>query len=200
MPPSRRLLSVAEQSCAASGKVSAERCANAAANAKAEFEEKAPRFPTREACQRIFSQAGCSLGFSGADGWAGKKSGIYFSPRQTGFLVILTGGDNMSVLPVTLGPPINFSPRSILARDLSVNPKSAHQARQHWQAAAAHGQSSGVYGVDKAPAGKGGEALPPRPPVDPNFDCAAVLEPNARDSADTGCYSCRRRAGGSRRF
>src|ERR1019366_856762 len=70
-----------ERSCSASGKLSAEFCANAAANARSEFDEKAPRFPTRDGCEGVFGRGGCSLGFSGAEGWAGKKSGVYFSSR-----------------------------------------------------------------------------------------------------------------------
>ena len=71
----------AERSCVASGQLSGELCANAAANAQAEFDEKAPRFPTREACERAFGSSRCSVGFSGAHGWAGKKSGVYISLR-----------------------------------------------------------------------------------------------------------------------
>jgi uncharacterized protein YgiB involved in biofilm formation len=75
----------AEQNCILGGKLNAEQCANAAANAQAEFEEKAPRFPSREARERVFAAGGCNLGFKGAEGWAGKKAGICFSPRQAGF-------------------------------------------------------------------------------------------------------------------
>ncbi len=54
-----------ERHCAASGKLPADVCASAAANASAEFEEKAPRFSTREACQRVF-RGGCAIGLRGA--------------------------------------------------------------------------------------------------------------------------------------
>src|ERR1019366_8652508 len=63
----------AQQNCILGGKLNAEQCANAAANAQAEFEEKGPRFPSREACERVFAAGGCNLGFKGAEGWAGKK-------------------------------------------------------------------------------------------------------------------------------
>ena len=63
------------------GKLSAEQCSNAATNVQAVFEPKAPRFPTRAACERVFPFADCSLGFEGAGGWVGKRSAIYFSPR-----------------------------------------------------------------------------------------------------------------------
>lgn len=170
----------AEQNCILGGKLKPEQCANAVANAQAEFEEKAPRFPSRDACERVFASAGCSVGFKGAEGWAGKKSGIYFSPRQAGFRVMVSSPSDMTVTPFALGPRITFSPRSILRKDTRINPQTAHEARGSWrlQPSAAAGASPSAAGDDK----------PPAPPVDPNFDCASVLEPSARDHAETGCY------------
>ncbi len=95
-----------EQNCVASGRFNAQQCATAAANSQAEFEEKAPRFPSREACEKVFATAGCSVGFKGSEGWEGKKSGIYFSPRQQGFRVVATSGRDMAVTPFTSGPEI----------------------------------------------------------------------------------------------
>ncbi len=172
-----------EQSCILGGKLKAEQCANAVANAQAEFEEKAPRFPSREACERAFTSKGCSVGFIGAEGWAGKKSGIYFSPRQTGFRVLVSSPLDMTVTPFALGPRISFSPRSILRKDTRINPEIAHNARDSWRAPPA--AAVGSFGV-ATPATAGDSNAPP--PVDPNFDCASVLEPNARDHAETGCY------------
>jgi len=180
-----------ERSCTLGGKLSNEQCANAAANAQAEFDEKAPRFPSREACEKSFS-GGCSLGFKGAEGWTGKKGGIYFSPRLQGFRVVVASERDMTVTPVSSGAAVNFSPRTILRKDTHINFADAHRARDNWRPTAAAYPSSGggagsQFGVDAPPPGEHG-ALPPPPPVDPNFDCAAVLEPNARDHADTGCY------------
>ena len=170
----------AEQNCILGGKLTPEQCANAVANAQAEFEEKAPRFPSREACERVFASAGCSVGFKGADGWAGKKSGIYFSPRQAGFRVMVSSPSDMTVTPFALGPRITFSPRSILRKDTRINPQTAHEARGSWRL-----QPSEAVGASPSTAG---DNKPPAPPVDPNFDCASVLEPSARDHAETGCY------------
>jgi len=39
--------------------------ANAAANARSEFDEKAPRFPTSDGCEGVFGRGGCSLAFPG---------------------------------------------------------------------------------------------------------------------------------------
>lgn len=178
----------AERACVSAGKFTQEQCANAAANAQAEFDEKAPRFPTREACEHAFGANKCSLGFSGADGWAGKKSGIHFSPRQDGFRIVAGAGRDMSVFPVVSGPAIGFSGRSIMRREAQINPALGRRARESWRAAPAQAAAGGAgqFGVDTPPPGtKAG--LPP-PPVDPHFDCAAVLEPSAKDSAGTGCY------------
>jgi uncharacterized protein YgiB involved in biofilm formation len=168
--------------------LSAELCTNAAANAQAEFEEKAPRFPSREACQRAFASAGCSVGFKGSDGWAGKKSGIFFTPRQSGFLVTVSSERDMTVVPYAAGASIGFSRRSILRKDTRIDPRIAAKARENWRARAASDAGGAAYGVDTPPPGLGRGTLPPPPPVDPNFDCKSVLEPSARDSADTGCY------------
>ena len=50
------------QQCESDHKISAEFCANAEANARAEFDEKAPRFASREACEQAFGHGKCSLG------------------------------------------------------------------------------------------------------------------------------------------
>ncbi len=176
-----------KEACAAARKFTDEQCANAAMNSQAEYDEKTPRFASREACEHAFAGAGCTLGFKGADGWAGKKSGIYFSPRQSGFRVIVANPRDMAVVPVVSGPALHFSLRSILRRDTAINPRVA-AARDSWRppSPVAPG-AAGVYGVDRPSGGDRG-AIPPPPPLDPNFDCAAVLEPSAKESADTGCY------------
>jgi uncharacterized protein YgiB involved in biofilm formation len=171
------------------GKFTSEQCANAAANSKAEFEEKAPRFPSREACEKFFPEAGCSLGFKGADGWAGKKSGIYFSPRQQGFIVAPSGRDAVTT-PFTAGPHIDFSSRSIAKKNASVNSAIGQKARESWRAEPAASPAKGAsqeLGLSNAPAGDRG-AVPPPPPVDPNFDCASFLEPAKDGQSGVGCY------------
>lgn len=172
-----------EYGCRSAGKLSAEQCANAAANTQAEFDEKAPRFPSREACERLFRGAGCSVGFKGADGWAGKRSGVYFQPRQAGFHVNVVSEREMTATPQVLGPSIGFSPRTILRKDTRIDQRFA-RSRELWRPRAAG--AGAAFGV-ATPDGAAGP-LPPPPPVDPNFDCAAVLEPSAKDGAATGCY------------
>lgn len=60
-----------EAGCRSSGKLSERICSNAALNARAEFREKAPSFPSRLECEKLFRR-GCSIGIRGAAGWAGK--------------------------------------------------------------------------------------------------------------------------------
>lgn len=178
-----------EKSCLSGGRISAPICANAAANARAEFDEKAPRYPTREACDRVFPRDRCSVGFSGADGWAGKRSAIYFSPRMFGFRINVLSEREAYVTPMITGPGISFSRRTAMRRDTGVDFAVARQARRNWRPDAQPASGGGEsFGVDTAPPGDGAGAIPPRPPVDPNFDCASVLEPNARGDAATGCY------------
>lgn len=182
-----------EQSCGASGRFNAQQCANAAANSQAEFEEKAPRFPSREACEKVFAAARCSVGFKGSQGWEGKKSGIYFSPRQQGFRVEASSGRDMAVTPFTAGPEIRFSPRPIAKRETAINPNAGRSARDSWRAQPVARDPNGgptpeTFGVDAPPKGGDHAAIPPPPRVDPNFDCASVLEPSVNGQPETGCY------------
>ncbi|MCX7899316.1 MAG: DUF1190 domain-containing protein [Methylocystis sp.] len=169
-----------ESHCASTRKLPASVCAIAAANAAAEFEEKAPRFPSRDACERVF-RGGCSLGFRGADGYAGRRGGVYFSPRQRGFRVDVRSEQDARVTP--LGAGAAFSARSALMRDASIHPRSHDYTPPVAHRAGAASQTA-EFGL-ATPEGPKGGALPPRPPVDPNFDCAAVLEPGSDPT--TGC-------------
>lgn len=172
-----------ERSCIAGSSLGAELCANAAVNAQTAFDEMAPRFPTRGACEQTFGRAGCSLGFSGADGWAGKRSGIYFTPRQSGFRITVSSERQMVVVPFVAGASLGFSPRTILEKDTRIDSRKARAARE---AGRDRLLSGGVeHAADVKPAPLPVDRRAPRM-VDPNFDCAAVLEAGA--DATTGCY------------
>ena len=177
------------QQCAADRKISSEFCANAAANAQAEFDEKAPRFPSRDSCERVHGAGRCNLGFGGG----GKSGGVFFTPRMQSFAVKVVSDRDMSVTPVV--GLISVSPRSILRRDTHINPAIATQARHNLQPPreAARpgfgGAREATFGL-KRPEGTGGPA-PPRAPVDPNFDCASVLEPGT-SAGDVGCWPAHR--------
>lgn len=167
-----------QRHCESSSRLTPAICANAAANAAAEFEEKAPRFPTRDACERVF-RGGCAVGFRGASGYAGRRDALFFSPRQQGFRVILRSSDDIRVSPT--GPDLGFATRTAMTRDASIHPRGSRD--YHAPSAAIGAASAATFGVATPDGAKG--PLPPRPPVDPNFDCAAVLEPGA--DATTGC-------------
>ncbi len=172
-----------EPSCVANGRFTAAQCAAAAAGARAEFEEKAPHFPSREACESLFQQAGCNIGFSSADDGTGTKAALYFTPRRTGFRIFVASPRDLRVLPQAVGEGARFRARPILGA-ARVAPRLAHPPRASWPPPPAAVPPT-AFGVAAPP--RGG-ALPPPPRFDPNFDCAAVLEPSARDSADTACY------------
>ena len=162
--------------CVAAAKLPADLCANAQANAAAEFSEKALRFQDRAQCERALA-SGCELGFVGANGWSGKRGAVYFTPRQEGFRIVVRSALDMVVTPVAKG--LNFFPRSILRRDTHV----AYSSRQTRDA---HAAGAGQIG-DPLPAGVRGP-LPPPAPVDPNFDCDSYLEPSARGDPNPRCY------------
>jgi uncharacterized protein YgiB involved in biofilm formation len=170
-----------EYSCRSSGEVSEQICSNAAANSTAEFNEKAPRFSARAECEQVFRD-GCSVGIKGAAGWEGKKSGIYFQPRQRGFAVQVLSEQNITVTPLTAGGRVKFSSRSALGRNVRVDHKAA-QLGNSWP-------REGDGALEKSNSGAPVErigSVPPRPPSDPNFDCSSVIEPDGKDPS-TGCY------------
>ena len=105
-----------EYSCRSSGQVSEMVCSNASANSAAEVNEKAPRFSSRAECERVFRD-GCSVGLKGAAGWEGKKSGVYFQPRQRAFAVQVLSEQNITVTPLMAGGRVKFSSRSALSRN-----------------------------------------------------------------------------------
>ena len=164
--------------CVSAGKQSAQICEYAQRNAAAEFEEKAPRFASRAACEKAL-QLPCSIGFKGSGPISGRKDSVYFTARSQGFRIIETPGRDATVVPVA--GSLAFQPRSARRLDVSISP----QASKYWDWSARGADSGGGFGVS-SPVGEKG-AVPPPPPADPNFDCAAVLEPSARGSASTGC-------------
>ncbi|HTO78266.1 MAG TPA: DUF1190 domain-containing protein [Methylocystis sp.] len=164
--------------CVSRGGRNPQLCGYAEKNAAAEFEEKAPRFATRAECESALRRP-CAIGFSHSDAWSKRQHGLYFSPRQDGFRIIEASGRDPTVTPVS--GSLAFQPRPTTRLDVSISP----QASRYWNWSNRTAGSAGDFGVS-SPDGRKGE-IPPPPPVDPNFDCAAVLEPSARDSAATAC-------------
>jgi Protein of unknown function (DUF1190) len=79
--------------CVASGAYEASQCRHAERNARAEFDEKAPRFATRAVCERVFAR--CMIG----DIFAGR--GVDFIPTPRGFAIL--SGPRAGALPVLEG-------------------------------------------------------------------------------------------------
>ncbi|MGA9602147.1 MAG: DUF1190 domain-containing protein [Methylocystis sp.] len=164
--------------CVSRGGRSPQLCGYAEKNAAAEFEEKAPRFATRAACESALRRP-CAIGFSHASAWSERQHGLYFTPRQDGFRLMEISGREPTVIPVS--GSLAFRPRPATRLDVSISP----QASRYWNWSSRAAEPGGEFGVS-SPDGPKGE-VPPPPPVDPNFDCAAVLEPSARASAATAC-------------
>ena len=175
------------RNCVSAGKVPSDLCSNAEANSSAEFAEKTPHFPTRPACEQVYGRNECALGFSSGGGAVKAKGGVIFTPRQQGFRIVVKSERDATVIPVATG--LSFSPRSILRRNTSIDPRASHLPRAALRGPAGGGQ----FGVS-SPTGEGGGPLPPPPSYDPNFDCAAYLEPSAKGDARTGCAEAPRRA------
>jgi hypothetical protein len=79
--------------CVASGAYDALDCRRAERNARAEFNEKAPRFAARATCERVFAR--CMIG----DIFAG--GGVDFVPTLRGFAIL--NGPRAGALPVLEG-------------------------------------------------------------------------------------------------
>jgi uncharacterized protein YgiB involved in biofilm formation len=79
--------------CVASGAYDASDCRHAERNAHAEFDEKAPRFAARAACERVFAR--CMIG----DIFAG--GGVDFVPTPRGFAIL--SGPRAGALPILEG-------------------------------------------------------------------------------------------------
>ncbi len=164
------------QACATSGRIAPDICAHAAANAAAEFEEKAPRFPTRAACERTLGGP-CAISLRG---------GVAFTPRQDGFRIVMRGAQDVTTTPLARG--LTFSSRTALRRSTSIDPRAVRPAASGGGQTKAAGPTFGV----PDPVGEK-QPMPPAPPIDPHFDCNAYIEPGAKDGAQPACAPAPRR-------
>ncbi|MBL8588054.1 MAG: DUF1190 domain-containing protein [Methylobacteriaceae bacterium] len=167
--PRGRYVYVSVGACMAAGRLPLAWCENAAANARAAFEEAAPRHATRAACEKAHGAGRCLPAATG--------DGRGFAPRQGGFVITVTGAREASVEPGARG--VAAKPRSVLTRDVSVAGRKETREDAAREEAAGEAESE----APRRPFGK----LPPPVRFDPNFDCASVLEPGARGGSP-GCY------------
>jgi uncharacterized protein YgiB involved in biofilm formation len=159
--------------CASAGKVPKEICKNAATNASAEFEEKAPHFSTRTACESAYGPGACAISLRQSG-----SRGVSFTPRQEGFRLVVRSGNDISAQPIARG--LEFSSRTAVRPAMSINPRLAGLAARGRPGAA------GVVFGSSAPDGVRGP-LPPPVPFDPNFDCAAFVEPSSKGDVQSAC-------------
>ena len=162
-----------EQQCASAHALNADQCRAASLNATAEFDEKVPHFPSRDACEKSAGRNHCMIGEFAGGGSA------YFVPQRAGFLVTIKSDRDMTVVPVPgARSQMGFRPRSILKVD-----RARNLSRGGGGGRGAIGTVS--YG-EAVPNGEGGP-LPPPPKFQPGFDCNALLEPAGKGD-DLGCY------------
>ncbi len=109
--------------CIADGAHGAAQCRQAYRNARAEFDEKAPRFPTRAACERFFPR--CMI----ADIF--RHGGVDFMPVMRGFVFV--EGRRSLAAPVAEGGGVGlFEPRAADRADEAIDPRRAAAARSAW--------------------------------------------------------------------
>jgi len=169
-----------ESACLSDKRFTGKQCHTAAINSQAEFDEKSPRYPTRSACEAVLGPRRCSLGFAAGGVPSGTNRGVYFTPQQSGFRIVVRSENDMSVVPLALSPFLTFQTRTILRPQITRNPRVHEQAEEAFKARTGSELSSPEAGL----AGP----LPPPPPNDPNFDCASVIEQKNGENPATGCY------------
>jgi hypothetical protein len=132
--------------CEQGDRLTSEQCGFAFANARAEFEEKAPRFRGRQDCLRAHRTCSAQIVGSGGLASAGREAAIYV-PRFEGVSVIEKDGRMAGVLPRVGGGSSRFKARAIDRADekvdgrVAVVPDSARRGGRYGN----DPQSSGPY-------------------------------------------------------
>ena len=149
---------------------------------------KLPAFQRVTAARAFSAAAVAVLAFPGQTAGRARNRESDFSPRQAGFRILASPKHDMIVVPYVMGKVIGFSARTIMRRNTSIDLKTARQAWEAWRfgSPSARRPGQGAVGLDDPSPVGNHDSLPPPPPVDPNFNCAAVLE--AGSDATTGCY------------
>jgi hypothetical protein len=101
-------------------------CETAYANARAEFDEKAPRFASRAECERFFRR--CMIG----DIEGGGRR-VAFTPQMRGFAI--ADGRGRQVVPVAEGGGAEglFRPRAVNRPDASASAAARAEAQEAWK-------------------------------------------------------------------
>jgi len=146
------------EACRAAKGLSDSECETAYVNAKAEFDEKAPRFVSRAECERYFRR--CMIGDI-----ADRGHSVTFIPQMRGFIV--ETGRERQVVPVAEGAGAAelFQPRPVGRADDSVNAAKTAAAQQAWKAAIASPAAATPSDEEaNAPANAGPAQTYPLPP------------------------------------
>ena len=137
-------------------------CDTAFANAKAEFYEKAPKFPSRAACERYFRR--CMIGDISEGGRR-----IAFIPQMRGFAI--EDGRERRVIPVADGGGVEFlfQPRAATTPDSYVSGAKTAKAQKDWRmmAASPEAPASGERIPPPGDEGDGGASVPGSPQAYP---------------------------------
>lgn len=109
---------VRRDECIEAGKLSAEQCEFAYRNARAEFEQKAPRYASRALCERAHKRCGAQVSTTGGwDALARGGGGASYVPRFVGIRVSGEGAAGKA-LPIVEGSArIAFTARKVSALD-----------------------------------------------------------------------------------
>ncbi|SEM37369.1 Protein of unknown function [Bosea lupini] len=132
---------VRRDECIEAGKLSAEQCEHAYRNARAEFEQKAPRYASRSACERVHKRCGAQVSTTGGwDALARGGGGQSYVPRFVGIRVTGEGAQGKA-FPIIEGTgKVAFSARQVAALDDQVAARRAVMG-----GGGQHQQASGPY-------------------------------------------------------
>ena len=109
---------VRRDECIEGGKLSAEQCEFAYRNARAEFEQKAPRYASRALCERAHKRCAAQVTTTGGwDALARGGGGATYVPRFVGIRVSGEGAAGKTLPIVDGAARIAFSPRQVAALD-----------------------------------------------------------------------------------
>lgn len=110
--PERGAVYERRDECVDAGVLTPEQCEFAYRNARAEFEQKAPRYASRALCERSHKRCGAQMVSAG--GWEGfGKGGATYVPRFTGVRVTGEGAATRAFPVVEGGGRIVFSGRGV---------------------------------------------------------------------------------------
>jgi hypothetical protein len=135
---------VRRDECIEAGKLSAEQCEFAYRNARAEFEQKAPRYASRAACERAHKRCGAQVSTTGGwDALARGGGGATYVPRFVGIRVSGEGAASKALPIVEGSAKIAFSARQVAALDDKV--AGRRSVIGGGDGSRGHAQASGPY-------------------------------------------------------